>query len=92
MNFTGKIIVITGSLKPLERVNVVDLITKKGGIVQNYVSSQTEVLIVGHKQLTLFDSDYYSKKYEKAQELIATGQQITIIGEEEFFSLIQKSR
>ncbi|VTS39087.1 putative DNA polymerase III, epsilon subunit [Streptococcus porcinus] len=91
MDFQGKVVAITGSLRPLERSEVIEFIKVKGGTYQNYVSSQTDVLIIGHRQLTLFELDHYSKKYEKAEMLINSGQNITFIGEEDFFTFFQES-
>ncbi|MGT2808705.1 hypothetical protein DIX60_01820 [Streptococcus iniae] len=91
MDFQGKVVAITGSLKPFERNDAIDFIQKKGAIYQNYVSSQTDVLIIGHKQLSLFEADYFSKKYEKAKMLQSSGQKITFINEEDFFNFIQGS-
>lgn len=55
MDLTGKNIVITGSLRPLTREEAIRFLESKGAVVQNYVSSRTDILVVGHKQLNLFD-------------------------------------
>ena len=91
IDVTGKIVVITGSLRPLTRQEAVMFLEKQGAIVQNYVSAQTEILIAGHKQLDLFEPDKRSKKYEAAMTRKADGQKITIISEEAFFTLIKES-
>lgn len=49
IDVTGKIVVITGSLRPLTRQEAMVFLENQGAIVQNYVSAQTEVLIAGHK-------------------------------------------
>lgn len=91
IDVTGKIVVITGSLRPLTRQEAVVFLENQGAIVQNYVSAQTEVLIAGHKQLDLFEPDKRSKKYEAVMKRQAGGQNITIISEEVFFTLVKES-
>ncbi|KEH51262.1 hypothetical protein FD61_11365 [Streptococcus macedonicus] len=91
MDVTGKIVVITGSLRPLTRQEAVVFLENQGAIVQNYVSAQTEILIAGHKQLDLFEPDKRSKKYEAVMKRQAGGQNITIISEEVFFTLVKES-
>lgn len=91
IDVTGKFVVITGSLRPLTRQEAVVFLENQGAIVQNYVSAQTEVLIAGHKQLDLFEPDKRSKKYEAVMKRKASGQNITIISEEAFFTLVKES-
>ena len=92
IDVTGKIVVITGSLRPLTRQEAVVFLENQGAIVQNYVSAQTEILIAGHKQLDLFEPDKRSKKYEAVIKRQADGQNITIISEEAFFTLVKESQ
>ena len=92
IDVTGKIVVITGSLRPLTRQEAMVFLENQGAIVQNYVSAQTEILIAGHKQLDLFEPDKRSKKYEAAMKRKASGQNITIISEEAFFTLVKESQ
>ncbi|MDY5053721.1 MAG: BRCT domain-containing protein [Streptococcus suis] len=65
---------------------------RRGAVVQNYISAQTDILIAGHKQLNLFDPDKRSKKYEAAMSRIAEGQSIIILSEEEFFNMVKESQ
>lgn len=92
VDLAGKVIVITGSLRPMTRREASVFLESQGAIVQNYISSQTEILIAGHKQLDLFEPDKRSKKYEAALSRIAEGQAITILSEEVFFNMIKKSQ
>ena len=87
-----KVVVITGSLRPMTRQDAVTFLENQGAIVQNYVSAQTEILIAGHKQLDLFEPDKRSKKYEAVMKRQADGQNITIISEEAFFTLVKESQ
>lgn len=91
IDVTGKVVVITGSLRPLTRQEAMVFLENQGAIVQNYVSAQTEILIAGHKQLDLFEPDKRSKKYEAVLKRKASGQNITIISEEAFFTLVKES-
>lgn len=92
VTLTDKVVVITGSLRPMTRQDAVTFLEKQGAIVQNYVSAQTEILIAGHKQLDLFEPDKRSKKYEAVMKRQADGQNITIISEEAFFTLVKESQ
>lgn len=91
IDVTGKIVVITGSFRPLTRQEAMVFLENQGAIVQNYVSAQTDILIAGHKQLDLFEPDKRSKKYEAVMKRKASGQNITIISEEAFFTLVKES-
>ena len=92
LDLKGKVVVITGSLRPMTRQEAIVFLEGRGAIVQNYVSSQTDILLVGHKQLDLFEPDKRSKKNEAVLSRIAEGQGITIFSEEEFFKLVKKSQ
>lgn len=92
VTLTDKVVVITGSLRPMTRQDAVTFLENQGAIVQNYVSAQTEILIAGHKQLDLFEPDKRSKKYEAVIKRQADGQNITIISEEAFFALVKESQ
>ncbi|HGD4021086.1 TPA: BRCT domain-containing protein [Streptococcus agalactiae] len=92
LDLKGKVVVITGSLRPMTRQEAIVFLEGRGAIVQNYVSSQTDILLVGHKQLDLFEPDKRSKKNEAVLSRIAEGQVITIFSEEEFFKLVKKSQ
>ena len=90
VTLADKVVVITGSLRPMTRQDAVTFLENQGAIVQNYVSAQTEILIAGHKQLDLFEPDKRSKKYEAVIKRQADGQNITIISEEAFFTLVKE--
>lgn len=91
-DIVGKVVVITGSLRPMSRQDVIVFLEQKGAIVHGYVSAQTNILLVGHQQLDLFELDRRSKKYEAAISRIAEGQEITILSEEAFFNMVKKSQ
>ncbi|HHT7812900.1 BRCT domain-containing protein [Streptococcus suis] len=92
LEVTGKIVVITGSLRPVTREEAIRFLNQQGAIVHGYISSQTDILITGHKQLDLFAPDKRSKKYDAAMRRIAEGQAITILSEEAFFRFMKESQ
>ena len=92
MDWRDKVVVITGSLRPLSRKEVIAYLKDKGAVVQNYMSTQTQILIAGHKQLDLFDPDQRSIKYQEALSRKSQGQDIQIVSEEEFFSDVRYSK
>ena len=92
IDLKDKVVVITGSLRPLTRNEAVAFLTERGAIVQGYVSAQTQILVAGHKQLDLFKPDRRSKKYEAVLKRIEEGQEITILSEESFFTIVKESQ
>lgn len=47
--FSGQVLVITGTLPSLQRIEAKELIQKAGGKVTDLVSSQTNYLVAGEK-------------------------------------------
>ncbi|MHB9782044.1 BRCT domain-containing protein [Streptococcus sp. 10F2] len=92
LEIEGKRIVITGSLRPMRRVEVIEYLESRGGIVQSFVSYQTDLLIVGHRQLDLFEPEKLSKKYLAALALQEKGKELQIVSEEAFFTFIEGSQ
>lgn len=72
--FTGKTVVITGTIEGLSRNEIKDIVEKKGGKVSSSVSKKTDFVIVGADP---------GSKYTKALEL-----GIKIIDEEELRDII----
>lgn len=91
MEWKDKIVVITGSLRPLTRNQVITYLESQGAIVQSFVSNQTQVLIAGHKQLDLFDPDKRSQKYQAALNRQADGQALEIVSEDAFFEAVKET-
>lgn len=69
MELKDKHVVITGSLRPLKRVEAMTYLEDAGAIVQGFVSRKTDILIVGHKQLSLFEPEKQSRKLLAAEAL-----------------------
>ena len=74
--FTGKTVVITGTIEGLSRNEIKDIVERKGGKVSGSVSKKTDYVIVGEDA---------GSKYDKAIEL-----GIRIIEEEELKKIIDK--
>lgn len=91
MEWKDKIVVITGSLRPLTRTQVITYLESQGAIVQSFVSNQTQVLIAGHKQLDLFAPDKRSRKYQAALNRQADGQALEIVSEDAFFEAVKET-
>ena len=72
--FTGKTVVITGTMEDLTRNEIKDRIESMGGKVSGSVSKKTDYVIVGENP---------GSKYEKAVEL-----EIEIINEEELLEIL----
>ncbi|WP_019773941.1 BRCT domain-containing protein [Streptococcus sobrinus] len=90
--FQNQVVAITGSLRPVTRDQAIHFIQDQGGTYQSFVSDRTTLLIAGHKQLDLFNPDNRSLKYQAAKTRQASGQALTIIGEDDFFSLMKSLR
>ncbi|GAA0054404.1 UNVERIFIED_CONTAM: BRCT domain-containing protein [Streptococcus canis] len=91
MELKGKHVVITGSLRPLKRAEAITYLEDAGAIVQGFVSRKTAILIVGHKQLSLFEPEKQSRKLLAAEALKAQGQTITFVSESQFFDWLRTS-
>ena len=84
----NKTCVITGELEKMTRNDAMQLIANIGGINADSVTKKTNILIIGNKQSTGVKKDKSSKQ-EKAEKLIAKGQDIKIISEQEFYNIIE---
>ena len=84
----GKNVVVTGELTPIFRKDAERRIIDHGGIVQQGVNKETDVLIVGRYDLSKFNRENWSSKFIKAEAMKAKGHKILIINESEFLRLI----
>lgn len=82
-----KKIVFTGTLQTMTREKAQNLVTILQGDIQNTVTHQTDILVVGFRKQNLFDTDPYSKKELLARKYQNEGYAISILTEKEFFSL-----
>ncbi|EPT45464.1 TPA: BRCT domain-containing protein [Streptococcus equi subsp. zooepidemicus] len=91
MELKDKHVVITGSLRPLKRVEAMTYLEDAGAIVQGFVSRKTDILIVGHKQLSLFEPEKQSRKLLAAEALKTQGYAIRLVTESQFFEWLRTS-
>ncbi|MDR7125522.1 exonuclease domain-containing protein [Pseudotabrizicola sp. 4114] len=85
----GHIAVFTGSLS-ISREDAASHAAGAGISVKTTVSTKTTLLIVGDQDLSVLAGHSKSSKHRKAEELIASGSAIRVIGESEFLALIGK--
>lgn len=84
----GEVIVFTGTLT-LTRVEALQLAYKSGCDVDSNVTKKTTLLVVGIQNMDqMVLGETKSSKHRKAEKLIMEGQQIKIITEEDFISLV----
>ena len=62
--------------------------SKAGMTVKASVTRNTTLLVVGDQDLSLLAGHTKSTKHRKAEEMIAAGHHIRIIGETEFIQLV----
>ncbi len=84
----GNNIVFTGSLI-MTRKEAASLAAVIGCNVQNGVNKQTTILVVGNQDIKRLAGHTKSNKHRKAEELIMKGQEIIIIGENDFEELVK---
>jgi DNA polymerase-3 subunit epsilon len=86
--FRNKVAVFTGPLSSMKRYEATLIVNKLGGAVGSSVTKKTEILITGIKNREKIDNAFKSTKLRKAESLIKLGQEIDILTEDEFLSLI----
>ncbi|WP_373417208.1 hypothetical protein [Streptococcus sp. O1] len=82
---------LQGACDLLLAQEAVDWVVSQGARVQGFISAQTDILIIGHKQLDLFHPEKRSRKYIAALERIAEGQALQLMTEAEFFKLMREN-
>ena len=89
-NLFGEVIAFTGSLS-VSRSYAEGLALKAGCTVGSGVTKKTTLLVVGTQDLSKIKGSTESAKELKAKQLIASGQDIKILFEDDFFKLIEKT-
>jgi DNA polymerase-3 subunit epsilon len=80
-----KVVVFTGALESMSRREAFQRVYDVGGTPGDGVTKETNVLVVGEQDITrLADGETLSAKQRKARDLRATGQDIQLIGEDDF--------
>lgn len=84
----GKTVAFTGALA-LSRREAMQAVVDCGGIAAKGVTRKTELLVAGFQDLTrLAQGQSESAKLKKAQELVAQGHAMEILGESDFVKLL----
>lgn len=84
----GNFVVFTGALS-IPRREASQMAAAGGCEVGNTVTKQTTLLVVGDQDISRLAGKDKSSKHVKAEELIAKGQKIRILGESDFQALLQ---
>ncbi|KIC19744.1 exonuclease [Leisingera sp. ANG-DT] len=84
----GHVACFTGQMT-MTRTEAATRAAGAGITVKSSVSKKVTLLVVGDQDLTLLNGHEKSTKHRRADELIATGQEIRILGETEFMALIE---
>ncbi len=80
----GKNVVFTGTLCSMKREEAIELAIRSGARIQNFVTEETDILVLAPRQLDIFGADVRSRKLIKAEELRKKSDKIRIISEKEF--------
>lgn len=84
----GKTVSFTGALT-ISRRDAMQAVVDRGGIASRGVTRKTELLVTGFQDLTrLAEGQSESAKLRKAQELVARGLALEIVGESDFVKLL----
>jgi DNA polymerase-3 subunit epsilon len=84
----GETIVFTGALT-IPRREAADLAAQAGCDVADNVTKETTLLVAGNQDIRMLAGQQKSSKHRKAENLIAKGQAIQILGESDFLLLIR---
>jgi DNA polymerase-3 subunit epsilon len=87
----GEVVVFTGSLT-LPRARVAERAARAGCDVRDSVTTKTTMLVVGQQDLMKLGGYDKSRKQRRAEELISAGADIKILGEEDFFRLVEDAQ
>lgn len=82
----GESIVFTGALE-MARREAADLAHVAGAAVQSGVTKHTTLLVVGDQDIDKLAGHDKSSEHRKAEQLIAQGQSLRILGEADFMSI-----
>src|SRR4030067_3587810 len=84
----GEVVVFTGALS-IPRREAAKMAAEVGCSVSETVNKSTTLLVVGDQDIRRLAGQEKSSKHRKAEELIAKGQSIRILGESDFTRLVR---
>lgn len=86
--FAGEKVVFTGTLQ-IARQQAASAAASAGCDVADSVTKKTTILVVGDQDLRLTRGQEKSSKHRKAENMIANGATIRIVGETDFMLMVQ---
>lgn len=86
--FYQKSVCFTGTCKWASRDKLLQTIADIGGFPQKGVNKSTQILVVGQQDYRKVGEDCMSSKQEKAMALKDAGQDIEVMSEEQFLSML----
>jgi len=86
----NEVVAFTGALS-IPRREAADAAAATGCRVEDGVTKHTTLLVVGDQDLRVLNGHEKSNKHRKAEQLIAKGQRIRILGESDFKRIVMKS-
>ncbi|WP_338595268.1 exonuclease domain-containing protein [Clostridium baratii] len=89
--FDNEVVVFTGGLSSMTRVEAMMLVRKLGGTVGSSVTKKTTYVVTNMKNIKDLTIDEMSTKLRKATTLINKGQNIKVLNEERFLEMIKKA-
>lgn len=84
----GEVIVFTGKLD-IPRAQAAEMASRAGCDVADIVSKRTTILVVGDADLRATRGQDRSAKHRKAEKLILDGAALRIVGESDFFRMVE---
>lgn len=87
----GNVVVFTGALS-ISRRDASELAAASGCEVGSNVTKHTTLLVVGDQDIKRLAGKDKSAKHTKAEELVAKGQKIRVLGESDFQALLQSAQ
>ena len=84
----GKVVVFTGALSTMSRLNAFQIAANLGAIPQDSVTKKTNFLVIGKSDFAKSVKEGKTSKMKKAEGLIAKGNDLAILSEDAFFDLI----
>jgi DNA polymerase-3 subunit epsilon len=84
----NKVCVFTGTLRRLVRQDAMQIVVNLGGSCGDGVTKKTNYLVMGVQDYSKFADGEKSSKTKKAEQLIASGQDLSIITEDVFYEMI----
>lgn len=86
--FYSRSFVFTGTLKSMSRKSAMQKVVDRGGSFSDAVSTKTNYLVQGCQDYWKYTAFGKSAKLKQAEELVADGVGISIIGEKEFLGML----